>query len=275
MSARILIIEDTPHNLELMTFLLRAHSHTVVTAGTGEEGVDLARQARPDLVVMDLQLPGIDGYQALETLRSDPELTAVPVIAVTSFAMVGDRDRALAAGFDHYLTKPIQPEAFAEEINTHLPERLRGSPRVLVGAGPAQVAEHTTPEPDQPDAADILVLDDSPTNQALLRGVLEPSGYRVRTAFTVEEAISAAEEGTRPDLVLFDVHVGAHHGAELLSRLRAQPALAVVPFAFTSSTLVQRDPQADEGHAHLIRRPIEPAALLREVEILLHPHTGD
>jgi two-component system, cell cycle response regulator len=274
MGARILIVEDTPHNLQLMTYLLETHGHTVVAAVTGEQGIELALAAPPDLVVMDLQLPGLDGYAALTALRSAPDLAAVPVVAVTSFAMVGDRDRALNAGFDHYMAKPIDPETFTEEINGRLPEHLRGSRPVPAGTGPAQTTDLPTPGPDRQHAADILVLDDSLINQTLLRSMLEPHGYHVRTAFTVEQAITAAEDAL-PDLVLSDVHVGRQTGAQLLSHVRGVPVLAVVPFAFITATADWQDPLFDAGATRVIRRPIEPAALLNEVEALLSRRTGD
>ena len=174
MGADILVVEDTPHSLHLMAYLLEAYGHRISAAVTGEQGLAMAGASRPDLVVMDLQLPGIDGFEALKALRSMPDLDGVPVVAVTSFAMVGDRDRALVAGFDHYLTKPIDPETFTEEIDTHLPAHLRGSLAVPSGVAPAAAS---TPIPDIPEdghhAVDILVLDDSAINQTLLRSVLE------------------------------------------------------------------------------------------------------
>ena len=266
--ARILIVEDTPHNLQLMTYLLETHKHTVIPADTGERGVELAQASRPDLVVMDLQLPGIDGYQALATLRSSPGLADVPVIAVTSFAMVGDRDRALGAGFDDYLTKPIDPQTFRQEINTHLPEHLRGSLPVPAEAEPARSADPAVPGPTGQRVADVLVLDDSLLNQTLLRSVLEPHGFRVRTAFTVEEAIAAAED-ICPDLVLSDIHVGRQTGAALLAHIRSVPHLTIVPFAFITATTDWHDPQLSDGETHVIHRPIDPEALLNEVNALL------
>jgi two-component system cell cycle response regulator len=267
MGARILVVEDTAYSMQLMTYLLSAHEHTVVEAVTGERAIELASETAPDLVVMDLQLPGIDGFETLTALRSIPDRDAVPVIAVTSFAMVGDRDRALDAGFDHYLTKPIDPESFVGEINTRLPEALRGRVRPQPGTEPA-----SPPEPASAAnpgyCADILVLDDSSINQTLLRSILEPHGYRVRTASTVQEAIVAVG-AARPDLVLSDVHVGSQSGAELLSHLRAVPVRTVVPFAFLSATTDWRDPILDGGRTPFIRRPIEPPALLAEVKTLL------
>ena len=266
--ARILLVEDTAFSLQLMTYLLTANQHTVVEAVTGEQAIVLASAAPPDLVVLDRQLPGIDGFETLTALRSLAGGRATPMIAVTSFAMVGDRDRAIAAGFDHYMTKPIDPESFAEEINGWLPEELRGRSRPQPGAAPA-----AAPEPARCDGADILVVDDSLINLTLLRSILEPNGYHVRTASTVEEAITAIE-ATRPDLVLSDFHIGAHSGAELLSHLRAVPVLTVVPFAFLSATTDGQDPIMQQADAVFIRRPIEPAALLVEVETLLQARKG-
>jgi two-component system cell cycle response regulator len=272
--ARVLLVEDTPHNLLLMTYLLESYGHTVIPAGTGEEGIELAATARPDLVVMDLQLPGIDGYEALAALRSMPDLDGVPVVAVTSFAMVGDRDRALNAGFNDYLAKPIDPENFGDEISSLLPERLCGSRTVPPGEEPAQSTEPAFPGPaDDHHAADILVLDDSILNQTLLRSMLEPHGYHVRTASTVQEAIAAAEESP-PDLVLSDVHVGHENGGALLSYLRTVPVLTVVPFAFISATTDWQAGSPEAGEPRIIRRPIEPSALLDEVRTLLNIETG-
>jgi CheY-like chemotaxis protein len=129
------------------------------------------------------------------------------------------------------------------------------------------------PEPTQPSAADILVLDDSFLNQTLLRSVLEPHGFRVRTAFTVEEAIAAAED-KRPDLVLSDVHVGGQSGAELLAHVRSVPILAVVAFAFITATADWQDPLLANDTVRVIHRPIDPEALLDEVKTLLMGRTG-
>jgi two-component system cell cycle response regulator len=273
MGARILVVEDTAYSLQLMTYLLTAYEHTVVEAVTGEQAIELASATAPDLVVLDLQLPGIDGFETLTALRSIPDRDAVPVIAVTSFAMVGDRDRALAAGFDHYVTKPIEPESFVEEISTRLPEQLRGKGRRPPGPEPASTIELAPrPRPNERPGADIIVLDDSLINQTLLRSILEPRGYRVRTASTLDEAIDAVD-AVCPDLVLSDVHIGDHSGAELLSHLRALPVLTVVPFAFLSATTDWQDPILGDGKARFIRRPIEPSALLDEVSALLHDRT--
>jgi CheY-like chemotaxis protein len=135
--ARILAVEDNAHNLELMTYLLQASGHSVIPAETGECGVTLARSARPDLVVLDIQLPDMDGYAVLTRLRADPDLAGLAIVAVTAYAMVGERDHAIAAGFDGYLSKPIVPSSFVQTIDTYLPESLRGhEPTATWATGP-------------------------------------------------------------------------------------------------------------------------------------------
>lgn len=126
MTARILTVEDTGHNLDLMTYLLEACGHEVLPARTGAAGLARALADRPDLVVLDLQLPDIDGFQVLTALRADPSTAGLPVVAVTAYAMVGDRDHVLAAGFDGYLAKPIDPATFVRSIDAFLPPERRG-----------------------------------------------------------------------------------------------------------------------------------------------------
>jgi CheY-like chemotaxis protein len=121
MGARILVIEDNPTNLELMTYLLRAFGHEPLTAGDGEAGVDAALRERPDLVLCDLEMPRLDGYGVVRRLKADPALRHIPVVAVTASAMVGDRDRVIATGFDGYISKPITPETFVAEVEAFLP----------------------------------------------------------------------------------------------------------------------------------------------------------
>jgi two-component system cell cycle response regulator len=130
--ARILVIEDNPANLELMSYLIGAFGHAALAAVDGEAGLEVALREQPDLIVCDIQLPKLDGYQVLQRLKTYPALRNVPVVAVTALAMVGDRDRVLGAGFDGYLPKPIEPERFAEEIEGYL--RAAGAARGRGGA---------------------------------------------------------------------------------------------------------------------------------------------
>lgn len=112
----ILVVEDNPKNLKLVKAVLEFSGYQVVEATTGEEGVRLARETSPDLILMDLQLPGIDGAEALRQIRSDPDGPGVPVVAVTAFAMSDDRDRAFASGFDGYVEKPISARVLPQQV---------------------------------------------------------------------------------------------------------------------------------------------------------------
>jgi CheY-like chemotaxis protein len=121
MSARVLVVEDNPLNLKLIRDVLEFRGFDVVTARSGEEGVAAASTSAPDLVLMDLQLPGIDGHEALQRIRADPRCSAVPVVAVTAFAMKDDVERAEAAGFDGFISKPISVRALPQQLAQFLP----------------------------------------------------------------------------------------------------------------------------------------------------------
>jgi CheY-like chemotaxis protein len=121
LASRILVIEDNAANLELMLYLLGAFGHTTLSAGDGEEGLAMAIEERPDLIICDIYMPKMDGYEVATRLKMDSNCRAIPIVAVTASAMVGDRGRVLQAGFDGYLTKPIDPETFVEQIERYLP----------------------------------------------------------------------------------------------------------------------------------------------------------
>lgn len=120
MKPRILVIEDNEQNLYLTTFILERHGYEVIAARDGRTGTNLAGQIIPDLILLDIQLPEMDGYAVAKALRSNPALQATPIVAVTSYAMAGDRERILAAGCDGYIEKPINPDTFVAQVAAHL-----------------------------------------------------------------------------------------------------------------------------------------------------------
>lgn len=129
MTRTILLIEDNEQNRYLTTFLLEQGGHQVVAAESGPLGIELARQTCPALIVLDIQLPEMDGYAVARVLKGDPRLRSIPVVAVTSYAMVGDREQAIAAGCDGYIEKPINPETFVSEIERYLEAPGKGPAR--------------------------------------------------------------------------------------------------------------------------------------------------
>lgn len=126
MKPRVLLIEDNEQNRYMVTFLLEKHGYEVIHAVEGKSGVGLAERESIDLILLDIQLPGMDGYEVAREIRSKAVLADVPIVAVTSYAMVGDRERILAAGCDGYMEKPINPDTFIAEISRYLPPLRKG-----------------------------------------------------------------------------------------------------------------------------------------------------
>lgn len=131
MKRTVLVIEDNEQNLYLVTFILESNGYEVVQARDGREGIELAGRVTPILILLDIQLPGMNGYEVAQALRGNPALAGVPIVAVTSYAMLGDRERALAAGCSGYIEKPINPESFIADVERHLPKDTdaKGSPQ--------------------------------------------------------------------------------------------------------------------------------------------------
>jgi two-component system, cell cycle response regulator len=263
MPARILIVEDNATNLELMSYLLTAFGHTTLAAYDGEEGIEVARRERPDLIVCDVQLPRVDGYEVARRLKAEPTMRAIPLVAVTALAMVGDRDRVLAAGFDGYIAKPIAPETFVSQVEVFLTSERRSTSQQQLEAPVAMdvpvVAQRT---------GTILAIDNVAANGELLRSIFEPFGYIVHLATNINQALQLARQ-EHPDIIISDLHMPDGNGFDLIEIVKADPALQSVPFVFLSAT-AKKDADyrrgLDLGAIRFIRRPIEPQQLLAEIE---------
>jgi CheY-like chemotaxis protein len=116
MGKKALLVEDNENNRYLLTLLLNHAGLDVVAAEDGRSGLELARSEHPDVILMDIQMPQMDGYEVAARLKSDAELALIPIIGVSSFAMPGDRDKAMKMGFAGYIEKPVDPERFAETV---------------------------------------------------------------------------------------------------------------------------------------------------------------
>jgi two-component system cell cycle response regulator len=262
--ARILIIEDNPTNLELMSYLLTAFGHTILAAYDGEAGLATALRERPDMIVCDVQLPRLDGYEVARRLKHSAELRAIPLVAVTALAMVGDRERIMATGFDGYIAKPLVPTSFVDQVEAFLSADLRSAS--LPPAAPA-----TASLPPKADRATILVVDNSYVNVDLARSTLEPFGYRVVGARDVQAGLALARESP-PDLILSDLHMPGEDGYAFIQAIKGDAQLRAIPFVFISSTVWQNQDRLTGlslGAARFIIRPIEPRLLLAEVEACL------
>ena len=194
--ARILIIEDNPANVELMAFLLTAYGHSTVSAPDGPRGIAAACAEPPDLVACDVNLPGMDGFSVLAALRAEPALARVPVLAVTALAMAGDREKVLAAGFDGYISKPIEPESFVAELEAFLP-----------AAAPARPT--------------VLLVDDDPFMLAVLADMLGDEPLRVLCAPSGPDALALLEREP-VEVILCDQAMPGMNGTEVLAQVAAR-----------------------------------------------------
>jgi two-component system, cell cycle response regulator DivK len=125
MNKLVLIIEDNSDNYYLMRYLLENKGYRVIGADSGWMGIEMALYNIPAIILLDIQLPGMDGYAVARRLRAHPQLDDTPIVAVTSYAMVGDKEQALAAGANGYIEKPINPDTFVQEIEEYMNQTLK------------------------------------------------------------------------------------------------------------------------------------------------------
>jgi two-component system cell cycle response regulator len=269
--ANIVVIEDTPANLELMCYLLSAFGHNVMPATDGDEGLELTRAVVPELIICDVHMPKVDGYEVARILKSDPNLSNIPLLAVTALAMVGDREKGLKAGFDGYLYKPIDPQTFVSEVECYLNIDRHGA------LSQPQLAHETQPaDAIRAKRGKILVVDDTMVNLELLSDILKPFGYQVWLAHSVAEGYALACKNT-PDLILSDLHMPDEDGTELLRLIKSNAVFATIPFVFISSTVrdeKEREAALRFGATSFLLRPIEPAELLAEIASIMARQYG-
>ena len=125
MRGKILVIEDNEQNLYLVRFILEQRGYEVFAALDGESGIEMAVSLKPDLILLDIQLPMMDGNAVARNLRQKPDLADIPIVAVTSYAMAGDREKVMEAGCNGYIEKPIDPDTFITQMEQHLPVRTK------------------------------------------------------------------------------------------------------------------------------------------------------
>lgn len=271
MTGTILVVEDDETSRNMLAYLLDKAGYQVRTAGDGREALEQSRSQHPDLIVMDVQMPVLDGYQAARECKNDPALHHIPIVAVTAVAMVGDREKVFAAGFDAYITKPIVPEEVVAQIETMLPADRRAHPVAQAPSAGHAVHAAQAAMPLRSESGRVLVIDDREDNLKLMGLILEPAGYEVDLASSAPEAVAAAR-ATPPDLIISDIHLADGTGYELLDELRLDPVLSAIPVVLISSSL----PYGPPGQRHiamgardLIVRPIDPSELLARVAVAL------
>ena len=259
MTERILVIEDNEDNIRLIDYLLKAHGYAPLLARDGREGVRLAIEGVPDVVLLDIRMPGMDGYEVAAALKAEPGLAGARVVAVTASAMVGDREQIAAAGFDGYIQKPIDPETFIAEVECWLPER----------ASPADASTTAA-------VASILVLDDRAVERELLEVVLGSAGYAVLQAANGEDALALARD-EHPDVIIADILMPGMDGYEFVRALRADPASASTRVILCTATYEEDDVRRLAlacGVSHVLIKPVEAQEILQVVQEILSTEPG-
>ena len=266
MTTRILVIEDNPTNLELVVYLLKQFGYETLTAMDGQEGLALAEKEKPDLIICDIQLPKLNGYEVAKSLSRNPEFSDVPLIAVTAYSMVGDRDAIMSAGFNGYISKPIDPDSFVKQIEMFLTKKQHSnhvSPSIKVSKEKEKIIQSQSKS-----RGTILVVDDSPSNRQLFQTLLESEGFKVEMGGSISQAMGVLDK-TTPELILSDLHMPNANGLDFLRTVKVKKALKGIPFIIISNSNPKESEQKEclsLGVVKFIVSPIEPRVFLKTVK---------
>jgi len=262
---KILIVEDAPEMRKLVRIILEPAGYTAVEAGDGQAGIEMARQERPDLILMDLSLPVMNGWDATRAIKSDADLRHTPVVALTAHAMQGDRERALGAGCDAYLTKPIDDELLLRTITDLLSQpatQPAQSPSLVRRPGPQPIGWEATGKET------ILAVDDNPQLLSLLTAKLQGAGYHVQPAASGEEALAIIEQQP-PDLVILDVMLPDHSGYQVTEAIKRDPLLPFIPVILLTAGTIDREQGLEVGADDFLAKPVDSVELLVRVRSLM------
>jgi two-component system cell cycle response regulator len=253
--ATILVIEDNPKNRKLIRRLLEIHRFEVIEAADAETGIQMAIDCHPDLILMDIQLPRMDGLEATKILKGNPITAEINVIALTSYAMRGDSEKASSAGCDSYITKPINTRQFVEEIGCFLKQDVTPEMRANSGGN---------------DRPKILIVDDEPMNLKLLSAKLKKDYTNIITASNGYDALQIAAEEV-PDIVLLDIMMPEIDGFEVTRQLKAASGTKHIPIILITA-LDGHDYKVlgyEAGADEFLNKPINTVELLTRMKSLL------
>jgi len=255
---KILLAEDSPDIRVLIQMLLESAGHEIVAVPDGREAVAAAARTQPDLILMDLSLPVLSGWEAAREIRANPATAAIPILAVTAHAMQGDRERALAAGCDGFIPKPIEEETFASRIAAFLRSRPTRS------APPSErLPKHPPESPGR-----ILVVDDQPDVAQLLRADLQTDGHEVAVATSREEALAQFSKEPGFDLAVVDVMLAGESGYALTEELTSESA-EYMPVLLVTAGTIDRERGYCVGADDFIGKPIETVELRARARSLI------
>jgi len=246
----ILVVDDNPTNLRLAADVLECEGYEILKAIDAEEAQQIIAQGRPQLVLLDIALPGMDGLTLTRKLRADEKTKNLPIVALTAFAMKGDEQKARDAGCDGYITKPIDTRALPGQVAAYL--------------------RATQPQSDKP-ALKILVIEDSTSDLKLAQHVLISAGHDVSGAEAVQEALQAVKRD-KPHIILLDLLLPGTDGLVLARQLKSDPETRDIPIVAATS-FPEGFPRADVlaagCNAYLVK-PINTRCLPELLEEVVH-----
>jgi two-component system cell cycle response regulator DivK len=257
--AKILYVEDNVPNRMLIRRVLEAEKYTVLEAGSAAEGLELARKQKPDLILVDVNLPEIDGLTLTNHIRQDTELSDVSIVALTANVMEGDRERTLSAGCDGYIQKPINVDSFPGQI------------RRFLGSNPSPRTHNSAAHHPDFSASTILIVEDNVANFALMARLLGHLGVHCEWKTSGFEVVEYAETIPKVDLIIMDIRLPYEDGYEALRKLRKSkfadvPVVAVT--AYSSEEQMARAKAA--GFDAFIGKPLDPDKFPQQIKKILH-----
>jgi PAS domain S-box-containing protein len=262
----ILIVDDNPANLKVAKFALQAEGFDVRTATDAEEALMVLKEFLPRLILMDIQLPGMDGLALTRRLKADPKSRGILIVAVTAYAMKGDREKALGAGCDGYLTKPVDPIQLPVLVGELL-GRPSVVPRPARSAARTMDAAPSTTAVREASPGTVLVVEDNHATRKMFRVTLETAGFQVIEAEDGRSALTLAAQ-RRPDLCVLDLGLPDMSGFDLARALRELFGQAPVPMVCVTGFLARLDEARtlEGGFAQVLVKPIDPFLLLEVVK---------
>ncbi|MBW2370760.1 MAG: response regulator, partial [Deltaproteobacteria bacterium] len=248
----VLVLEDNELNMKLVVTLLKIGKYQVLEAPDAATGIRLAREHVPDLILMDIQLPDMNGLSATRLIKSDPKTEKIPVVALTAYAMAEDEQAALGAGCDGYLSKPIDTENFLKIITNFMSGNGNEKDRVSTGL-----------------KSRILIVDDDAMNVKLLSALLATE-YHLSKAYSGAEALEIVRE-KMPDLILLDIMMPGIDGYEVTRQLKSNTKTRNIPIILVTALGGDEDKAKGiaSGADEFLNKPVNQTELKARVKSLL------
>jgi two-component system cell cycle response regulator len=272
---KVLVVDDMKVNVKILAVNLEGEGYEVLKAYNGADAVRLAREADPDIILLDIMMPGMDGYEVTETLKGDPATKIIPIVLVTALKDVEDKVRGLDAGADDFISKPPNQTELLARVRS-LVKLKKLQEEANARGGRERLAEYVEPNqrPRQKSGEQraILIVEDDEQTTALWAKLLKGS-YRVLTARTAEECLTLLD-GSAPDLVLLDLLLPDMHGLELLKRVKKNPDHEDISVVVISclNDMDSRVRSIDLGSDDYIVKPVNSFELMARVRAAMRKH---